>query len=127
MSRFLKLDSNHMEIRKHLEENNVNVFDACRLGLGVADLITYTVETGFIEVKKEKTGSFYRSQITFLANCASPSIFTYQKEYALLFALEPRKYALNERHKLLLRQLLKVDRAKKFTVRDIRSFLEWDY
>lgn len=127
MSKFLKLDGNHNDIKSYLLENQISVFDACRFGNGCTDLFTYNtenLETGFLEIKREgKGGHFYRAQIDFMAKWFGSVQYTNDKAHALQFAREPHRYGLSQEDKEKLKELLKEDKSDKFAVRKINQLL----
>ena len=126
MSKFLKLDKNHKEIVSFLKENGISVYDACRAGNGLTDLITTNsnFDIGFLELKLKKGSVFQRSQIEFMAHFVGAVAFVDNKQDALLFALCPKDASLKPRQKFKLNELLLADKRKKtFTVGEIRRTL----
>lgn len=124
MSKFYKQDKGHKGIVEHLEKFGVAVYDMAKVGAGIPDLLVYMHELAFLELKETSKAQVTRPQIAFLSECKAPVGIATTPEEALRFALEPRKFGLNQAQKDKLAGLLVKDQRKKFEATEISRILE---
>ena len=63
-----RVDSNHSLIVKTLRELGCSVFDTSSVGRGFPDLVVSKGATALVEVKRDATAPYTKSQLEFLKN-----------------------------------------------------------
>jgi hypothetical protein len=63
-----RVDSNHSLVVKTLRELGCSVFDTSSVGRGFPDLVVSKGATALVEVKRDATAPYTKSQLEFLKN-----------------------------------------------------------
>jgi len=63
-----RVDSNHSLVVKTLRELGCSVFDTSSIGRGFPDLVVSKGATALVEVKRDATAPYTKSQLEFLKN-----------------------------------------------------------
>ena len=63
-----RVDSNHSLVVKTLRELGCSVFDTSSVGRGFPDLVVSKGATALVEVKRDETAPYTKSQLEFLKN-----------------------------------------------------------
>ena len=81
-----RVDSNHSLVVKTLRELGCSVFDTSSVGRGFPDLVVSKGATALVEVKRDATAPYTKSQLEFLKNWQGTVCRIYDVEGAINLA-----------------------------------------
>jgi hypothetical protein len=99
--RFAKrTDQNHVEIVTELRKRGIYARNLTTAGDGIADVVThYRGKVVFMEIKFGKTAKMKKTQMKFLGSWPGYCGIARTVDEAVNLAMEPERYAFNQRQK----------------------------